>query len=98
MLNGHRCVTLLATGLVVVGTMSLSPWGSLKDNTSLCLKYGYVEQVALFSATMPPDVLDVAKSWLKKPKTFRVALSSACISRTVVQVSTFSAQILAFSV
>eukprot|EP00884_Botryococcus_braunii_P012932 jgi/Botrbrau1/2163/Bobra.101_2s0004.1 len=45
-----------------------------------------VAQVGLFTATMPADVAQVAKSWLRRPKTIRAALENTSISSTVVQV------------
>ena len=43
-------------------------------------------QVALFTATMPPEVERVAEGWLRAPLHVRVAHSAASISRTVTQV------------
>ena len=43
-------------------------------------------QVALFTATMPESLEEVAAEWLRRPERVRISASAASISRSVTQV------------
>lgn len=43
-------------------------------------------QVALFTATMPESLQELAAAWLQQPEVIRVATSAACISSSITQV------------
>ena len=42
-------------------------------------------QVALFTATMPDSLGEVAAGWLRRPERIRISHSAASISRSVTQ-------------
>jgi ATP-dependent RNA helicase RhlE len=64
--------------------------GFLPDVKKIVAKVSTKRQSLMFSATMPPEIRELAKSWLKEPKHLevaRVASTAAQISQTVFHVS-----------